>query len=565
MTREIIVNVDSLETRVACLEDGVLVELYIERNSSRSVVGNIYKGKVTNVLPGMQAAFVDIGLERNAFLYVDDIIPARGANESNEDDLEEIAAVSINDVLSEGQGILVQVTKEPIGTKGARVISCITIPGRYLVLIPTVSYVGISRRIKDERERERLKKLTNTLKPNNMGVIVRTAAEGKNEAEIAKDIKFLLGVWRRISEKGKKAKAPVLLYEDHDLVYRIVRDLFTEDVNRFVIDSKIQHMAVLELLEILGPHLKRRVQLYDKDINIFDYYGIEDEIRKALDRRVWLNCGGYLVIDETEALTCIDVNTGKFIGTTTLADTVLRTNLDAAKEIARQIRLRNLAGIIIVDFIDMESVEEQRKVIEEFEAAMKNDKAKIGILGFTELGLLQITRKKVHEALSDVLERDCPYCEGTGKVLSEETMAVKVEREIRKFAQGSESEAILIMVHPSVAAMVIGAGGSNLSRIERETGRFIYIKGCDSMHLEEIKVVTSGDKEQIEKHALPVKEGQILEVKIEEPHVSNHANGIARLEGYVIDVDEAASLIGQKTRVQIHKAYRTYAKGRLVP
>lgn len=565
MTREIIVNVDSLETRAACLEDGVLVELYIERNSNRRVAGNIYKGKVVNVLPGMQAAFVDIGLERNAFLYVDDVIPTKGVHGSHEDELEDIGPVSIKDVLSEGQEILVQVTKEPIGTKGARVISYITIPGRYLVLMPTVTYIGISRRINDEHERERLKKLTNALKPNDMGLIVRTAAEGKSEKELAQDVAFLTRVWRRINEKAKRAKAPVLVYEDHDLVYRTVRDLFTEDVGRFIIDSKTQYEAVLDLLDILDPHLKKRVELYRKDMNIFEYYGIESEIKKSLNRRVWLDCGGYLVIDETEALTSIDVNTGKYIGTTNLSDTVLKTNLEAAKEIARQIRLRNLAGIIIVDFIDMESPEQQRKVIEEFEAAMKNDKSKVGVLGFTELGLLQITRKKVHEALSDVLEKDCPYCDGTGKVLSEETMAAKVEREIKKVVHQSNSDAVLTMAHPSVAAMVIGTGGTNLARIERETGMHVYIKGCDSLHMEEIRIIATGDKEQLEEYALPVKEGQILEVEIEESHVSNHANGIARVEGYVIDVEEAAGLVGQRTKVQIHKAFRTYAKGRLVP
>jgi ribonuclease G len=565
MTREIIVNIDSLETRAACIENGILVELYIERNSNRRVVGNIYKGKVINVLPGMQAAFVDIGLERNAFLYVDDVIPTREVHGSHEEDLEDIGPLSIKDVLSEGQEVLVQVTKEPIGTKGARVISYITIPGRYLVLMPTVTYVGVSRRISEERERDRLKKLTNALKPNGVGLIVRTAAEGKDEKEIAQDIAFLSRIWRRINDRSRKVKAPILLYEDHDLVYRLVRDMFTGDIDKFVIDSKEQYDAVLDLLDILDPHLKQRVQLYRKNVNVFEHYGVENEIKKSLNRRVWLDCGGYLVVDETEALTSIDVNTGKYIGSTNLADTVLKTNLEAAKEIARQIRIRNLAGIIIVDFIDMESSEEQRKVIEVFEAAMKNDKSKTSVVGFTELGLLQITRKKVHEALSDVLEKDCPYCDGTGRVLSEETMSAKVEREIKKLARRSKSEAILIMTHPSVAAMVIGSGGTNLARIERETGMYIYLKGCDSLHMEEIKVVTAGDKEQVEESALPVKEGQILEVKIEESHVSNHANGIARVEGYVIDVEEAARLVGQKTRVQIHRAFRTYAKGRLVP
>ncbi len=565
MKREIIINVHSLETRAAILEDDLLVGLLVERLSSRKVVGNIYKGKVVNVLPGMEAAFVDIGLEKNAFLYVDDAIAANNVHGGHDDDIEDIEVVSIKDIVTEGQDILVQVTKEPIGSKGARVVSAITLPGRYLVLMPTVTYVGISRRIDEEKERERLKSVATSIRPKDMGLIVRTAAEDESEKEITQDVHFLTKVWRKLNKKAKKSRSPALLYEDYDLVYRVVRDLFTEEVDRLVIDSKEKYDDILDLLDVLSPKLKSRIQLYRKDVNIFDYYGLENEVKKSLKTRVWLDCGGYLIIDEAEALTSIDVNTGKFIGSVNLADTVLRTNIQAAVEIARQIRLRNMGGIIIIDFIDMDTVEDRQKVVEVFEREMKRDKTRMNIVSFTELGLLQVTRKKVREGLSEALERECPYCDGSGRVLSEETMAIEVERKISQIAKQSKAEAILIVVNPSVAAMVIGTGGANLSRIERELNMSIYVKGSKEVHMEEIKVSSVGDRAQIKAEALPVSEGEIIEVEIEESHVSNEVNGIARVEGYVIDVEKAAGLVGKKAKVEINKAFRTYAKGSIVP
>ncbi len=564
MSKDIVVNVDAAETRVAIIENGTLVELFIERTANRRIVGNIYKGRVTNVLPGMQSAFVDIGLERNAFLYVDDALATAELRSVGHDDIDGLQTPSIKDVLKVGQDILVQITKEPMGTKGARVITHTTLPGRYVVLMPTVNYIGISRRISSEKERDRLKKIAKSIRPKGMGLIVRTVAEGKDEKELTNDVRFLFKVWRRIRDTAKRSKSPALLYEDHDLLYRVVRDFFTSEVDRFLIDSKSQYEEVLSLLNIIGSNLKRRVTLYRKNAPIFDYFGIESEIDKALKRKVWLSCGGYLIFDQTEALTSIDVNTGKYIGTTNLADTVLKTNLEAAKEIARQLRLRNIGGIIVIDFIDMASQKDEHKVVEIFERELKKDKTKTHVLGFTRLGLLEVTRKKTKEGLDDILQRTCTCCDGKGKVLSEETAAIRAEREIRRLARQAESEAILIEVHPGVAALLIGSGGSNLRKIEEETGMYVYIKGSAELSTDGIKVVSVGARLEVEEKALPVREGQIMEVKIEESHVSNRGNGIARVDGYVIDIEDGGKFVGKKAKVEINKAFRTYAKAKLL-
>ncbi len=565
MSKDIVVNVDDTETRVAVLEDDTLVELFIERTSNRRIVGNIYKGKVVNVLPGMQSAFVDIGLERNAFLYVDDALASELINgEDHDEAMEELGTPSIKDVVKVGQDILVQVTKEPIGSKGARVITNITLPGRYVVLMPMVNYIGVSRRISSDKERDRLKRRAKSIRPKGMGLIIRTVAEGKSEKELAHDIRFLTKVWRRIKDTSRKCKSPTLLYEDHDLLYRVVRDIFTPDVDRFYIDSKAKYEEVLSLLNIIGSNLKKKAVLYRKNAPIFDFFGIESQIDNALKRKVWLSCGGYLIIDQTEALTSIDVNTGKYIGTTNLADTVLKTNLDAAKEIARQLRLRNIGGIIIIDFIDMASQKDEHKVLEVFEREIKKDKTKTHILGFTRLGLLEVTRKKTKEGLDDILQRPCSHCDGKGKVLSEETAAIKAEREIKRLARQAEAEAMLVEVYPSVAALLIGCGGSNLRKIEEDTGMYVYIKGSAELRTDTMKVVHVGARHEVEEKALPVTEGQVIEVKIEEVHVSNRDNGIARIEGYVIDVDSGGKYVGKKTKIQVNKVFRTYAKAKLI-
>jgi ribonuclease G len=563
MSKEIIVQVEKEETRAAVMEDDQLVELYMERPVRQRLAGNIYKGRVENVLPGMQAAFVNIGLEKNAFLYVSDAVSSRTNGEEDEI-LESIKNVSIKDVLHQGQPLLVQINKEPIGTKGARVTTHITLPGRYLVLMPDVEYVGVSRRIENDKERERLKSIAEKARPKGMGLIVRTVAEGKDEDELVQDAKFLARLWKKIRGKDKSASPPTLLHRDLGLIERMIRDVLSEEVDRFVIDSKNEYERVLDLVEIISPELKNRIELFHlRDGNIFDAYGIEQEIEKATKRKIWLKCGGYIVIDRTEALTAIDVNTGKYVGSTSLASTVLKTNLDAAVEIARQIRLRNIGGIIVIDFIDMDTAADQDKVLTALEESLKKDRIKTNILGITQLGLVEMTRKKSAQGLEDMMFRLCPSCEGKGKVLSEETMAKKVEREIRRVLKHSVIEAILIEVHPSVAGLLIGTGGSRLKELEKETGKHIFIRGSLEAGFEEIKICIAGTREEVEKKALPVKLGQILDLLIEEPHSGNPWNGIARLEGFVIDVEGGGELVGDTVTVEIVDIHRTFAKGRI--
>ena len=567
MVREILINVNHGETRAAVLEDKRLVEIHIEREAHQSVAGNIYKGRVENVLPGMQAAFVNIGLERNAFLYLADAplyVDAREPDGETET-VEARPRRARPARLHEGQEIVVQVVKDPIGTKGARVVTHPTLPGRYLVLAPSTEYVGISRRIADEAERNRLKAIARRLRPKGMGLIVRTVAEGREEAELEADLRFLLKVWDRVLQKSRRVSAPALLYRDHDLLYRLVRDVFSEDLAAVVVDSRAEYQKVLELAEsLVGPSLKDRVKLYQGERPLFEEYGVEAELARALDRRVWLDCGGYLVIDRTEAFTSIDVNTGRYIGTTSLADTVLRTNLEAAVEIARQIRLRDLGGIILVDFIDMDRKEDREQVLARLTAELARDRTRTHVLGFTRLGLVELTRKKVREDLYAVLQKPCPYCQGTGRVLSEATMAHRVEREILRLARSAQGEAILVATHPAVAAQVIGVGGANLRRLESETGKVIYVRGSDDVHMEQMRVVTVGSRREVEEMALPVREGQVVDLEVEEPHVSNPRDGIARLQGYVVDIEGGARHVGQKLRVEITKVFRTYAKGRVV-
>ncbi len=565
MGKEIFVSVDVDETRAVVIEDGDLVEISIERPVHQRVVGNIYKGRVENVLQGMQAAFVDIGLDRNSFLYVDDALPNKGDVDM---DMTEAAskALTIKDVVRPGQEVLVQVAKEPIGTKGARVTRHITLPGRYLVLMPNVDYIGVSRRIADDKERERLKQLAVTVKAPGMGLIVRTIAEGAKEEELAQDVAFLVRLWQRISATAQTAPSPSMLHRDLGLVQRVVRDWFDDSVSQFTIDHKEEYTRAQDLLDLHAGGLKERLKLYTRaDQSLFDFQGIEVEIEKALKKRIWLKSGGYIVIDQTEALTAIDVNTGKFVGTTNLADTVFKTNIEAAKEIARQLRLRDIGGIIIIDFIDMEVHEHRTKVLKVLEDELKRDRTKANVLGLTQLGLVEMTRKKSRQNLDEALMRPCTYCDGRGKVLSEETMARRVRAEIRRILKQSSSDAVLMEVNPAVAALLIGTGGTNLKELEKELGKTIYVRGNREVHLEEMNLKVLGSRAEVEERALPVKTGQFIEVKVEEAHVTNVTDGIARVDGYVIDIEGAGSMVGKRIRVEIVKAFRTYARARSAP
>jgi len=537
------------------------VELFIENTSGERLVGNVYKGKVANVLPGMQAAFVNVGLNKNTFLYVDDALE----NVVGVDDVPENISnkSSIKDVLKPGQAVIVQVSKEPFGTKGARVTRHITLPGRFVVLMPTVDYIGISRRIVDHEERERLKKLAQEFRPKGMGVIVRTMAEDLSPEELKRDIEFLDKLWRRVKQKGKSAKAPAILHRDLNLLYRIIRDSFDSDVLRLIIDSQDEYESILSLLEDIGPHLKDRVFLFQENRPIFEIFGLETQIEKILRNKVWLRCGGYIVIDQTEALTSIDVNTGKYVGSTNLADTVLKTNLEAAGEIAHQLRLRNIGGIIIIDFIDMDSHDHQRKVLAALAEATVLDKTKTTILGLTQLGLVEMTRQKVRQGLAQSLLKPCTCCDGTGKVPSEDVRVIRIENEIKRYLQTSTDPAVLIHVHPTTAGNLIGVNGVNLERLVKETSKRIFICGKLEISPEEYRIVLSGPVDEVEKTALPVAVGEIHTLLVDSVHSNRTQDGVARIEGYVIQIDQAASLVGKRTTFEITKVDKTFARAKL--
>lgn len=553
-------NVCPGETRVAIMEDGRLVDISLERRGGQKQVGNIYRGRVENVLPGMQAAFVNIGMEKNAFLYVDDLNGL--VSQTVGADLK--SHRSIKEILKEGQSINVQMVKEPIGTKGARVVTHLTLAGRFLVLMPTMDYVGVSRRIENEKERERLKAIAHAIKPADVGIIVRTAAEGMETNELKADAELLQSIWSKIQKKAKKSAAPALLYKDHDLLYRVLRDVFTQEVDELIIDDQSAYDKAMEMLKSLAPHLKDRVKKFDGDLPIFDVYSIESQLSEASHRKVWLDNGAYVVFDQTEALTVIDVNTGKFTGSSSLNETVVVTNLSAAKEIARQIRLRNLAGIIVIDFIDMEKEEDRKQVLEIFQSELDKDKIKANVLGFTSLGLLEITRKKSRPSLQEQLQQICPHCEGAGFSDSFETMALRLERKIIAMAGRHTEQALLIGAHPTLASIMIGPGGSHLSSLEEATGKKLFIKGREDVDYNDLKLIRAGDTKTLEKAALPVAEGDTCEVEITESHFNNPSDGIGRIEGYVVDIEGAGQHVGKKVKVKITKAFRTYAKGRMI-
>lgn len=490
----IVVDVGINETRLAFLENEELVELYIERKNNKRIVGNIYKGRVTNVLPGMQAAFVDIGLEKNSFLYVKDALP----QELTSEEAEAFKDLSIRDVLKPGQEVVVQVIKEPIGTKGARVTTHITLPGRYLVLMPYTDYVGVSRRIGDEAERERLKTEIEEIKPTNMGVIVRTVAEGEAKEDFKDDIKFLLKLWQKIEKEKKLGFAPRLVYKDFDLVNRTIRDIFNQDIQTFVINDETEYKNSKELLELISPSLKDRLELFNDDMeDIFQHFNIESQINKGISRKVWLKSGGYIVIDTTEALTVIDVNTGKYVGTTDLEDTVYQTNLEATTEIAKQLRLRDIGGIIIVDFIDMTNEIYEQDVLNKLEKALCKDRTKTKILGITHLGLVEITRKKVRQRLDFLLQKKCSCCEGSGKVLSEYTLLRKIEKQMKRISNHTSCQAVIFELNSATLESIQGEI-QLVHEMEVITKLRVFFQTNESLAYGDLKMKVMGTLEMIE-------------------------------------------------------------------
>ena len=503
MPSEIIVNITGRETRVAILENKQLAELHIDRGQGRGYVGNICYGKVVRVLPGMQAAFVDIGLERAAFLYVGDIFPAflDLANDDTPVDPDLTVAEEspratpreghppIQDLLREGQSILVQVAKDPIGTKGARITTHITLPGRFLVYMPTVDHIGISRRIDKDRERRRLRNFVNKHRKKGAGFIVRTVCDSQPLSELKQDMDYLVSTWEKVQEATKEAKAPTILHEEHDLVLRLVRDGFTDDVRRMVVDDQAVYDRVSDFMRDFMPRMRDRVQHYRGVDPSFDTYGIETEITRSLGRKVWLKSGGYLVIDQTEALTAIDVNSGKYVGTSNLEDTTLKINLDAIKEVVYQLRLRNIGGIIIIDFIDMELEANRDKVFRTLGEALRADRARTNIIKISELGLVEMTRKRVQEDLVRFLSEACPYCEGKGQVRSRITVCFDILREVQREAKRSSNrENIMVNVNPDVADLLYGEELASLETYEQRTGRRIVVRAVPHYHMERFEV-----------------------------------------------------------------------------
>jgi ribonuclease G len=524
MARQIVVNAGISETRAAVLDGGVLTELFVERRRQRSIVGNVYKGVVTNVLPGMQAAFVDIGLAKDAFLYAGDFIANLGEYErmmlaeDEEGDIEldgedttangaangaggepteappereRRAITPIEDVLHRGQEILVQVSKESLGTKGARITSFISLPGRYLVYMPQVEHLGVSRRIHDATERDRLRQLVRSLRPpGGGGFIVRTVGEGRGEAEFSADIQFLGRLWQQVQARFAQAPPRSALHEEGDLVFRVVRDLFAADVEEILIDGEEEYRRALEYAEALVPALAHRIHLHAARESIFEARGIEREIEKAIRRRVWLKSGGYLVIDHTEALVSIDVNTGKYVGKRDLEETILKINLEAVGEIVRQIRLRDLGGIIIIDFIDMDHEEHRAQVSRALKRALGDDKSRTNVLEISELGLVEMTRKRVRQSLHSLLMQACPTCKGTGVVKSAPALTAEIYRKIQVAIRDISGQEVLIRVNPDLAAHLQEEEGEGLEVLQRRIQRKVTIQSVPGLHKDEYEIIT---------------------------------------------------------------------------
>ncbi|MGI5891559.1 MAG: Rne/Rng family ribonuclease [Bacillota bacterium] len=562
MYREILIKVDPDEISVVVLENQHLSEIYIERISGGRLVGNIYKGYVENVLPGMQAAFVDIGMEKNSFLYVEDAAPKK-FNEFGDAQSSEKTKKSISQLLHKGQELVVQIFKEPTGTKGARVTTHPTFPGRYLVLLPTSNYVAVSRRIREEEERKRLKELVSALLPQGMGAIIRTAAKDMGEEQLLGDIKMLSKQWKRIQGKSLKAPAPSLLYSDLGLVERVIRDTDVTSVERILVDNKDIFEKMVDIASVTSPSLVPKIFLRQSE-DLFKLYNVQDQMDQALRRKVWLKSGGYIIIDQVEALSVIDVNTGKYVGEDDLSQTILRTNLEAAAEIARQLRLRNLGGIIIVDFIDMDNHQDKAHLLSVLEEEVKKDRTRVTILGMTHLGLVEMTRKKIGQGLSASLEKECPFCNGRGRVLSEETVALRLKREIEALAKETEAPAIFIEANTSVASFLIGSMSKTLHKIERKYKKKLIIKGNFALHMEEILVRPCYETDEESFIQSPLKPGQRLKVKIESQHKDRLNIGSAKVNGFLIHVEDAGSKVGQEVEIEITRIMKTHAKAQVI-
>jgi ribonuclease G len=492
---QILINYTPREVRIAILEDRELVELLIEREDSRHTVGDIYLGRVTAVIPGIQAAFVDIGQEKAAFLHVSDV--ATGAIDPELLDEDEVEVPTsrkdrelppIETILKKGQEILVQVRKEAIGTKGPRISSELSLPGRYAVLMPGLDHIGVSKKIEDRRERGRLKAIVKQYRPQGAAIIVRTAGEGVASDQLRDDIKYLEKLAKEIKEKSERATPPALVHEDVDLTIFAIRDLFDENVESIAIDSREEFERLRNYFKSFAPQLASRLRLYEEKTPIFDFYDIEGDIEKILESKIWLKKGGYIVIEHTEALVTIDVNTGRYVGKRDQEETILETNLIAAKEIARQLRLRDIGGIIVVDFIDMEAEENRRKVYSEFKNLMRRDRSRVRVYPMSDLGIIELSRKRVRPSLLHYFSEECPYCEGRGKVLSLESMAMKIEQWIRRIGAKKRERGILFKLNPVLGVFLREERAENMQELAETYRVRVEIVDDPRLHREEVEI-----------------------------------------------------------------------------
>jgi len=506
MKKEILVNSTEYETRVAILEDDKLVELQVERSDTERMVGDIYKGTIKTVLPGMQAAFIDIGMAKAAYLHSSDIGTEYGRRfDSDEGEEEEAPAEiirkrrrqGIESVLKKNQEILVQIIKEPISTKGPRISTDISIPGRYVVLVPDDDHIRISKRISNWGEKKRLRKTLAPLRPEGFGLIARTEAEGHSESEFRSDVKRLLKLWGKLKKKADQSRPPVLIHKEAELIVSMIRDILTDDVERVMVDNKADYKKIVSFARQVAPDLRGRVELYKGQHPLFDLYNLEPEIEKMLERKVWIKKGAYLVIDQTEAMVTIDVNTGRFVGSTDQESTIFQTNVQAAREIARQIRLRDIGGLIICDFIDMYNRENRRKLYEEFKSCFKNDRAKRAINPVTEFGIVEMTRERVRPSHLHAVSEPCPYCSGLGRVLSKETMATKIERWFTRARADRKFKKFNLAVAPHLADAMTNNGSNRVAQIMKIHHFQINVVRDTTIQMQEFKVFNAESNEDI--------------------------------------------------------------------
>ncbi len=542
-----------------------VAELYLERRGARSIVGNIYKGRVDNVLGGLEAAFVDIGLEKNGFLHVDEIVlpgveaPRRGRGSGRD-------SRQITEMLKPGQEIVVQVVKDPLKTKGARLSMDLTIAGRYMVYAPFGEGVGVSRRL-DDGERERLRKEAAKLDLKGAGAIVRTAAQGATRADLERELLYLFKLNEVLQKRVAETTAPALVFQEADLSVRVVRDIYSSAFERAIVDDPKQYHRLVSFFSRTAPELVDQVELWEEDTPLFEAFGVEQVLDSTLSRRVDLPSGGYLMIDYAEALTVIDVNSGSFVGrgkAARLEDTITKTNLEAADEVVRQLRLRDIGGIIVIDFIDMARARNRDAVLKSLRAALDEDRTKTFVVEISPLGLVEMTRQNVTDGVREIMTRPCPTCGGDGVIKSEETLAIEFERRMRDLAKETEADALLLQMNPRVSAEFTRDEARVLRQIEDDTGKWFHFEGSEGLPLDHFAVVLESTREKVLERAVPFRAGEEVHVEIVEPHMYSPGDAVAKVDGYIISIKGGGDFVGEKHLVRIEEAGRTQATASLL-